>query len=111
MMAANLGVSNLVVLVDCNDFGGLERMSAAHPAFHPLYPKFEAFGWKVDSVDGHQTSLIVEACRVGYAGDRPIVGVCQTVKGRGVSFMENDPIWHYRSPSPEEYRRALEELV
>ena len=47
---------------------------------------------------------------LGHDGARPLVVVCKTVKGKGVSYMENVPIWHYRSPNPEEYKQALLEL-
>lgn len=110
MMAANLRLDNLIAFVDLNDFSGLERMSEGHPAFHPLLPKFEAFGWEGVEVNGHTAEEIFAA--VGNRrGGRPMVVVGRTIKGKGVSYMENIPIWHYRAPNPEEYRRALAELV
>jgi transketolase len=109
MMAANLRLDNLVAFMDWNDFGGLERMSAGHPAFYPLVPKAEAFGWEAVEVDGHEEASIVEAV-ADRRGGRPMLVICRTVKGKGVSYMENVPIWHYRSPNPEEYRQALREL-
>ena len=110
MMAANLKLDNLIAFVDMNDFSGLERMSEAHPSFHPLAEKFAAFGWETAQVPGHNADAIFAA--VGdRKGGAPFVAVCETVKGKGVSYMEHVPIWHYRAPSPEEYRQALEELV
>lgn len=109
MMAANLGLSNLILLLDNNDFSGLERMSEAHKAFYPVLDKARAFGWEAAEVDGHDGGAIVEAVE-GRAGDRPMLVACRTVKGKGVSYMEHVPIWHYRSPNPEEYRRALAEI-
>jgi len=109
MMAANLRLDNLIAFMDWNDFGGLERMSAGHPAFYPLVPKAEAFGWEALEVDGHDEASIVEAV-ADRRGGRPLLVICRTVKGKGVSYMENVPIWHYRSPNPEEYRQALREL-
>ena len=109
MMAANLKLSNLTVFLDLNDFSGLERMSKGHPAFYPIEEKFRAFSWDVHKVDGHQSSAIFNA---GIsAKNKPTMVVCQTVKGKGVSYMENVPIWHYRSPSPAEYKQALEEIA
>jgi transketolase len=110
MMAANLGLSNLIAFVDLNDFGGLERMSEGHPAFHPLAEKFSAFGWDTVEVNGH-TAEDVCAAVDGRQPDRPLAVICNTVKGKGVSYMEHVPIWHYRSPNPDEYRQALAELV
>jgi transketolase len=110
MMAANLKLDNLVALMDFNDFGGLERMSDGHKAFYPLVPKAEAFGWEAVEVDGHDAAAMQEAV-LGRRGDRPMLVVCRTVKGKGISFMENVPIWHYRSPNKEEYQRGLQELA
>jgi transketolase len=109
MMAANLGLGNLMAFVDMNDFSGLERMSEGHPAFHPLPDKFRSFGWRTVEVDGHVSEEIFVAARE-WAAAQPLAVVCRTVKGKGVSYMENQPIWHYRSPSPEEYAKALAEL-
>jgi transketolase len=109
MMAANLRVDNLIAFMDFNDFGGLERMSDGHKAFYPLVPKAEAFGWEAVEVDGHDEESILEAV-AGRRGGRPMLLVCRTTKGKGVSYMENVPIWHYRSPNADEYRQALREL-
>ena len=109
MMAANLHLENLIVFVDLNDFGGLERMSLGHTAFYPLEAKLESFGWEVKTVDGHNSKEIrdsIAACR----SEKPKVVVCNTVKGKGVSYMENVPIWHYRAPNPEEFEQAKIEL-
>jgi transketolase len=107
--APNLGLSNLVAMVDYNDFQGLGRTSETHPHFHPLADKAALFGWEAAEVDGHDWTAVVEAVR-RRKGDRPLFLVCRTVKGKGISFMENVAIWHYRSPNPEEYRLALDEL-
>ncbi|HXZ67318.1 MAG TPA: transketolase [Alphaproteobacteria bacterium] len=109
MMAANLKLDNLIAFMDFNDFGGLERMSDGHPAFYPLVSKAEAFGWEAIEVDGHDERAMYEAV-TGREGGRPMLLVCRTVKGKGISFMENVAIWHYRSPSKEEYQRGLKEL-
>jgi transketolase len=110
MMAANLGLDNLIAFVDMNDFTGMARMSEEHPAFHPLLEKFRSFGWEGAEVNGHGARQIQAAVRQRKGG-KPFVVVAETVKGRGVSFMEHVPIWHYRAPDPQEYRRACEELV
>jgi transketolase len=110
MMAANLRLDNLIAFMDYNDFGGLERMSEGHPAFYPLVPKAEAFGWESVEVDGHDEEAMLEAV-LRRRGGRPLLVVCRTVKGKGVSYMENVPIWHYRSPNKEEYQLGLKELA
>lgn len=110
MMAGNLKLDNLVAFVDMNDFSGLERMSEGHPAFHPLLDKFKSFGWDGIEVNGH-TAEDIAAAAAGRKPGKPFVVVGKTVKGKGVSYMEHVPIWHYRSPSEDEYKQALDELT
>jgi transketolase len=110
MMAANLKLDNLIALMDFNDFGGLERMSDGHQAFYPIVAKAEAFGWEAVEVEGHDGAAMFEAV-MSRRGGKPMLVVCRTTKGKGVSYMENVPIWHYRSPSAEEYKQALRELA
>ncbi len=110
LMAANLGLGRLVAVMDNNDFSGLERMSEGHPAFYPLVEKARAFGWEVVEVEGHDSQEIFNAIS-GRSGTKPFLAIGKTVKGKGVSFMEHVPIWHYRSPNPDEYRRAIAEIA
>ena len=110
MMAANLKLNNLIGFLDLNDFGGLARMSEGHPAFYPVVDKLRAFGWETVEVNGHNAEAIYNAV-VNRKGDSPLVVICNTIKGKGVSYMEHVPIWHYRSPNKTEYTKALEELV
>ncbi len=110
LMAGNLRLSNLIAFMDNNDFSGLERMSEGHPAFYPLVDKAQAFGWNAIEVDGHDSSALVDSVR-RRTSDRPLLVIARTVKGKGVSFMEHEPIWHYRSPSPDEYAKALKEIA
>jgi transketolase len=109
MMAANLGLANLTAFVDLNDFSGLERMSEGHPAFYPVVDKLRAFQWEAIEVNGHDAEAVFDAVS-NAKRDRPVVIVGRTVKGKGVSYMEHVPIWHYRSPNKEEYARAIAEL-
>lgn len=116
MVAANLRLDNLHAIVDFNGWGGMDQMDVSHPAIRPLTDKFKAFGWwcHADLVDGHDVSLdsnMVTYLKYGAYQGMPHAVVCRTTKGRGVSFMENVPIWHYRSPSKEEYAAALAELA
>jgi len=110
MMAANLGVDNLVVLLDHNGFQSFGRTSETHPQFYPIAGKAEAFGWEVAEVNGHDADAVFNAV-TGRKGGKPFMLIGNTIKGRGVSFMENVPIWHYRSPNPEEYQQAIGELT
>jgi transketolase len=109
MMAANLGLGNLVAMLDLNDFQGLGRTSETHPHFYPIVDKARAFGWETAEVNGHDAGAVYGAV-MGRRGKQPFFLVGKTVKGRGVSYMEHVPIWHYRSPTKEEYKQALSEL-
>jgi transketolase len=109
LMASSLGVSNLVAFVDNNDFQSLGRTSETHPSFYPVVEKFQAFGWEAIEVDGHDSDALVQAV-IGRGGTKPLMVVARTVKGKGVSYMENVPIWHYRSPNRAEYEQAVREL-
>jgi transketolase len=108
-MAANYKLGNLLLFVDLNDFGGLERISEHHPAVFPVAEKFRAFGWEAAEVSGHDAAAM-HAAVAARKGGAPFVLIGKTVKGRGVSYMEHVPIWHYRSPNKDEYAQALREL-
>lgn len=109
MIAPTLGLNNIVAIVDLNDFQSLGRTSEIHPNFYPIVEKVQAFGWEAVEVDGHDPQAIFDAVSA-RAGNAPMMVLARTTKGKGVSYMENVPIWHYRSPSPEEYQQALAEL-
>lgn len=109
LMAPTLKLDNLIAFIDSNDFQSLGRTSETHPPFYPLAPKFEAFGWEVVEINGHDSGQVFRAV-TGRKGGRPLMVIAKTVKGRGVKFMESVPIWHYRAPSKEEYAKALEIL-
>ena len=109
MLASSLGVNNLIVFMDNNDFQSLGRTSITHPSFYPLEEKYAAFGWECVTVNGHNSQEICSAVK-NRTKDKPLMVVCKTTKGKGVSFMENVPIWHYRSPNREEYLIAKNEL-
>jgi transketolase len=78
----------------------------------PLRPKWEAFGWDTHEIDGHSFEQIVETVRRAQASrGRPSMIIARTVKGKGVSFMENEAGWHGTPPDREQYERAMEELA
>jgi len=110
MMAANLDVGNLVAMLDHNGFQSFGRTTETHPSFYPIREKAEAFGWETAEVNGHDAAAAYDAV-LKRKGGRPFLLIGNTVKGRGVSYMENVPIWHYRSPNKEEYARAIAELA
>jgi transketolase len=77
----------------------------------PLRDKWAAFGWSAHDVDGHDVAELCERIRnVPDGSGKPVALIAHTIKGKGVSFMEDDNNWHYRIPTSEEVRRAHEEL-
>jgi transketolase len=109
MMASSFGLNNIVAVIDNNDFQSLGRTSETHPSFYPLGEKITAFGWETIEVAGHDSQAIYEGIQA-RSGKMPFMVVAKTTKGKPISYMENVPIWHYRSPSPEEYQQAISEL-
>lgn len=109
MVAANLKLSNLVVFLDLNNRISINRLTEEHPAFYPVDNKLTAFGWRVEEVDGHDAKAIYQAANQLDA-QKPTFVICHTVKGKGISYMEDTAIWHYRSPNESEYKQAMEEL-
>ena len=109
LMGSSLKLANIVAFVDNNDFQSLGRTSETHPSFYPLAAKFQAFGWETAEIDGHDPKAIFEAV-TNRGGTKPLMVCAKTTKGKGVSYMENVPMWHYRSPNKDEYAKAIAEL-
>jgi transketolase len=109
LMASSFRVRNLVAFIDNNDFQSLGRTSVTHPSMYPLAEKFQAFGWETAEVDGHDPAALHQAV-IERAGEKPLMVVARTTKGKGVSYMENVPMWHYRAPNRDEYLQAIGEL-
>ena len=110
MFARAYGLSNLTALVDRNRLqisGNTEEVMG----LDPLPEKFRAFGWNVIIIDGHNIRQIIEACdKAARSKKNPTVIIMNTVKGKGVSFMENNAGFHGKSCNPEEYAKAVAEL-
>ena len=109
LLAPSLHLTNVVVIVDLNDFQSLGQISKFHPNFYPMLDKMTAFGWECIEVDGHNQSALYNAVQ-SRSGQRAFIVLARTVKGKGVSFMENVPMWHYRSPNKLEYEQAIREV-
>lgn len=110
MTAAQFGLDNVCAIVDCNGVQ-LDGTTAEIMNVEPLGDKFRAFGWNVIDVDGHD----LEALRLAFGlaaatKGRPTVLIAKTVKGKGVSFMENKCGWHGKAPDQEELAAALAEI-
>ena len=109
MFAANKGLSNLTAFIDLNNLqidGTIDEVNSAKP----VDKKFEAFGWHVITIDGHDYDAIESALAEAKTVDKPVAIIAETVKGKGVSFMENAVGWHGSAPNDEQYAVAMEEL-
>jgi transketolase len=110
LLAKDQKVSNLVLLVDLNGIQSLGSTPSSL-AEDSLVAKLKAFDCQVRVVDGHNHKELGGVLNeAGLSGDSPWVIVCRTLKGKGVSFMENKLLWHYKSPSDDELDRALKEV-
>ena len=112
LQAAQFRLDSLTAIVDYNHMQSLDTV-ANTLALEPFADKWRDFGWNVLSCDGHDTEALKEAfaeAEKGRGGGKPTVILAHTVKGKGVSFMENSILWHYRTPQGEEYEAALREL-
>lgn len=109
LFAPHHRLDNLVAIVDYNKIQSLGSVKDVLD-LEPLAAKWEAFGWAVKEIDGHDVTQVIDALTtVPYQVGKPSCVVAHTVKGKGVSFMENELLWHYRSPDPQELARALAE--
>ncbi|WP_400238443.1 transketolase [Methanomethylophilus alvi] len=110
MFAHRYGLNNLIGFVDRNRLqicGNTEEVMS----LDPLPEKFRAFGWNVIIIDGHNIRQIIDACdKAARSKKNPTVIIMNTIKGKGVSFMENNVDFHGRSCKPDEYAKAVEEL-
>jgi transketolase len=109
MAAAHYRLDNLTAIVDCNTLQISGRTRDVMNA-EPLAEKFTAFGWAVRTVDGHDLAALSAALAGPLAPEQPGVVIARTVKGKGVSFMEDVGKWHHGVPSDDEFSRALAEL-
>ena len=109
MAAAHYKLNHLTAIIDCNtlQISGRTRDVMSN---EPLAEKFTAFGWAVRTVNGHDFSELTAALKAPLAEDKPSLVIAKTVKGKGVSFMEDVAKWHHGVPSDEEYQTALAEL-
>ena len=109
MFAAHYGLNNLAIFVDCN---GLQIDGATADVMNPepFDEKFRAFGWNVMVIDGHNFDEIDAAVKAAKASDKPFAIIAKTVKGKGVSYMENKCEWHGSAPKQEQYEIGMQDL-
>ena len=110
MFASSRNLDNLVVIVDNNNLqidGSLEQVCSPYP----IDEKFKAFGFEVICIDGNDFNQIKEAFdKAKTVKGKPTLILAKTIKGKGVSFMENEVSWHGKGPNDEEFEKAMAEL-
>lgn len=109
MFAGHKNLDNLTVIVDVNGLQ-IDGTTAEVGGVEPLDTKFESFGFDTTIIDGHNFDEIEQAMAQAKASDKPFAIIMKTVKGKGVSYMENQIGWHGKAPNAEEYKIAIDEL-
>ena len=110
LFAAHHKLNNLVVIIDRNRLQSIYSTEDTL-ALEPFPDKWKSFGWDVVEIDGHNHNEIFKSCKNEDASkSKPLCVIANTTKGKGVSFMENNTLWHYRSPKGDEYKLAIAEL-
>lgn len=110
MYSRKYRLDNLIAILDYNRLQ-LDGCTDVVMPLEPLVDKWRSFGWNVLEVDGHNIREIIDAIqRARNHKEGPSVIIAHTIKGKGVSFMENDPDWHGKVPNDDEYKQAIKEL-
>ena len=110
LFAAHHKLDNLVAIIDYNKIQALGRVEEVND-LEPLKNKWNSFGWGVREINGHDFKELFSAFEMlPIEQNRPSIIIAHTIKGKGVSFMQNDLLWHYRCPDEKEYNSAMREL-
>lgn len=110
MFASHHKLDNLVAFIDYNKIQALGYTKDIIN-LEPLAQKWSSFGWATSEVDGHDFNQIMEVNnKIPFTQNKPSIIIAHTVKGKGISFMEDKVLWHYRAPNKEEYEAAIKEL-
>lgn len=110
LFANHYKLNNLIVIIDHNKMQSMDYCENTIK-LEPFRKKWEAFGWNVKEIDGHNHDELRKAMKnVSQETEKPTVIIANTVKGKGISFMENNIVWHYRDPQGEDYENAVNEL-
>ncbi len=109
MSAAKFKTNNLIAIVDYNKVAQ-DNITKELKDLEPIEDKWKSFGWDVVRIDGHDMEQVYKALQMPLHEDKPRVIVADTIKGKGVSFMEGKTSWHGVAPSDEDYDKAIKEL-
>ncbi len=109
MSAVKFNTNNLVAIIDNNKVAQ-DNITKDLKDLEPLEDKWRTFGWDVHRIDGHNMAEVLEVLRLPLHSQKPRMIIADTIKGKGVSFMEGQTSWHGVAPSDEDYQKALKEL-
>ena len=111
LVAHHYMLNNLIAIIDHNKMQSLDYCENTI-SLSPFSDKWKAFGWNVLNIDGHDHQALKDAfAQAAQSVDKPTVIIANTIKGKGISFMENNILWHYRSPEGNDYDSAIAELA
>jgi transketolase len=106
LFAPHHNLNNLTIIIDYNKIQSFGRISEIID-LHPLKEKFDSFGWKTFVVDGHNHEELFSALNSSENNNKPKAIIANTIKGKGVDFMEDKLMWHYKSPNKEQLKEAI----
>ncbi|MDP0501145.1 MAG: transketolase [Verrucomicrobiota bacterium JB022] len=109
LAGAHYGLDNLTAIIDCNHLQ-ITGPTSAVMNNEPLVDKWEAFGWAVRRIDGHDYAALTDALKGPLEPGKPNMIIADTIKGKGISFMENAGQWHHKVPTADELSRAYAEI-
>ena len=111
MFAAHHNLNNLILVIDYNNLQSFDTIETTLK-LEPLHDKMKAFGWKVITVDGHNHAILNKTLKEAKkVQNKPICIIANTIKGKGVSFMENSVMWHYKSLNENTHSDAMKEII
>jgi transketolase len=107
LFASHHQLNNLIAIIDRNNLQSMDTTENTL-SLEPLADKWQAFGWQVTTVNGHDHAQLIQALK--KSTNKPHCIIANTIKGKGVSYMENQVAWHYKTPKGQEFEQALQEL-
>lgn len=107
--ASHLKLGNLCLLIDYNKLSGIGKTNECC-SLEPLKDRLEAFGFQSFETDGHNLEFIYQIIQKTKNLKKPVAIICHTIKGKGISFMEGNNVWHYRPLNKEDYEKAVQEI-
>ena len=108
LLISSKKINNIIVVIDCNGLQSSTWDKDTHPSLNPIHKKFKAFGWDSETCNGHDVNDILK--KLKKKKNKPFALIAKTTKGYPISFMKNNPIWHYRSPNKIELKKSIKEL-